>query len=433
MPSRLYELAARPNLNWSHSFAAQPEIQTYLQRVADEPGLAQHFQYSRTVTRVAFNAAEGVWKMEFEDHAPVRARALVLALGPLNRPHMPDVPGIGTFRGDQVHSARWDRELTFIGRRVAVVGTGASAIQIVPEIAKHAEHLYVIQRSPAWILPRGERRFSRAKLSLFRNIPALHRLGRTFQYWKHEFFGNAYQREGLAYWLLTAIANLKRRLEVRDQELRARLTPADRIGCKRAMLSDDYLPSFAQANVTLLDSALAELYDDGVICTDGRQAEVDAIIYATGFHVTDPVGLLPVINADGLELAKLWQREGPQAYKSTVVAGFPNLLYLLGPNGGLGHSSAVHFVESQLQFVLAYLDRLDTLPVPSALNLPRERQDHYNDWIQAELAQTVWGTACNSWYVDHAGINRAIFPGLCQDYRRHMAKFDPSEFELDHT
>jgi cation diffusion facilitator CzcD-associated flavoprotein CzcO len=152
------------------------------------------------------------------------------------------------------------------------------------------------------------------------------------------------------------------------------------------------------------------------------------VIWATGFHVADPAGLLPLVNAEGIELAAKWSREGPQAYKGTVVAGFPNLVYLLGPNGVLGHSSAVHFMESQLPYVLAYLDRLDELPAPAALDLPRARQDSYNVWVQDKLRRTAWGTACRSWYTDNAGVNRSIYPGLCQDYRRQMAVFDPDDY-----
>lgn len=429
VPSQLYELAARPNLGWSRNFAPQREIQAYLEAVAGELGLAEYFCYRHEITRATFDASGGHWVLEIVDRAPVRARTLVLAVGPLSRPRIPEVPGRDLFRGTQVHSARWDPGVSFAGQRVAVIGTGASAIQIVPALGPEAHMLYVVQRSPAWILPRGERRFAAAERALYQRIPALHRLGRTLHYWKLEFFGQAYQREGVAYHLLTAIANLKRSREVPDRELRRRLTPAERIGCKRAVLSDDYLPSFSRPNVTLIDSALARLDETGIIAADGRRAEVDTVVWATGFHVTDTEGLLSVVNADGAVLGDLWTHEGPQAYRSTVVAGFPNMVYLLGPNGGLGHSSAVHFVESQLRYVLAYLDTLDALPAPKALNLSRDRQDRYNEWVQTELAHTVWGTtACSSWYNDKAGVNRAIFPGLCRDYRRHMAAFDPAEF-----
>ncbi|WP_193140961.1 NAD(P)/FAD-dependent oxidoreductase [Meridianimarinicoccus sp. MJW13] len=431
VPSQLYELAARPNPGWSRNFAPQPEILAYLRQVSAEPGLADHFRFGHDVTEARFDAAKGLWRLKIFGRAAVTARALIVAFGPLSRPRIPNIPGRESYGGLQLHSARWGPGADFAGKRVAVIGTGASAIQIVPEIARDAEQLYVVQRSPAWILPRGERRFTAAERALYRRLPALHRLGRAFHYWKLEFFGHAYLHKGLAYGALTGAARFKRWREVRDPELRRRLTPSDRIGCKRAVLSEDYLSTFNRPNVTLIDSALDRLDAAGVICADGRRADVDAVIWATGFHVTDPADLLPVVNAEGVELAGLWQREGPQAYRGTVVAGFPNFAYLLGPNGGLGHSSAVHFVESQLRYVLAYLDRLNTLTAPAALDLPRDRQDGYNAWVQAELANTVWGgAACNSWYVDAHGVNRAIFPGLCEDYRRHMLSFDGTDFNV---
>ena len=430
VPSQLYELAARPNPGWSRNFAPQPEILDYLQRVAAEPDLAGHFRFAQPVTRAWFDAEAGRWCIEIAGAAPVSARALLLATGPLSRPHIPELPGRDCFCGLQVHSATWRAGISFSGRRVAVVGTGASAIQIVPEIAREAAHLYVVQRSAPWVLPRGERPFAAPERALCRRLPQLHRLGRVFHYWKLEFFGRAYRRKGLAYLLLTGAAAVKRWREVREAQLRCSLTPTERIGCKRAVLSDEYLPTFNRPNVTLLDSALAALDEAGVICADGRRATVDAVIWATGFRVVDPAGLVPVINAEGVELAALWHREGPQAYKGTVIAGFPNLLYLLGPNGGLGHSSAVLFVESQLAYVLSYLDQLDALASPAALDLPRDRQDTYNEWVQRALAHTVWGSACSSWYFDRAGVNRAIFPGLCQDYRRHMATFESSDYRV---
>ena len=253
VPSQLYELEARPNPGWSRNFAPQPEIQAYLAAVAAEPGLSGRFRFDHEITAASFDAAHGFWRLDIAGRAPLTARALILGLGPLSRPLIPEVPGRAAFGGTQVHSARWDTSLDVTGRRVAVIGTGASAVQIVPEMARAAEHVYVVQRSPAWILPRGERRFTKAERALHRRLPALHRLGRAFHYWKLEFFGHAYQRKALAYLVLSGVANRKRRREVHDADLRRRLTPPERIGCKRAVLSDDYLPSFNRPNVTLLD------------------------------------------------------------------------------------------------------------------------------------------------------------------------------------
>lgn len=430
IPSQLYELEAHPNRDWSANFAPQSEILTYLGRVADDLKIAQHIRYSHRVLSVTFERAAGKWTLRFADRATVRARALIVATGPLSRPQIPDLAGRNDFAGSQVHSACWDSSLNYKRKRVAVVGTGASAVQIVPELAQQAAHLFVVQRSPAWILPRMERRFGALERWLYRRVPGLHRAGRAFHYRKLEFFGQAYQRKGLAYCLLMWSARRKLKKEVSDPDLRHRLRATERIGCKRAALSDDYLPSFSRSNVTLIDGPVVALAPKGIITNDGREVDVDMIVWATGFQVTNPAGLLPIINGFGVALGDVWEREGAQAYRGSIVAGFPNMLYLLGPNGGLGHSSAVHFAESQVRYALSYLKELDRLDLPRVLDLPRDRQDEYNNWVQEKLKSTVWGAStCNSWYTDAQGVNRAIFPGLCDDYRHHMSNFDPTDFE----
>lgn len=428
VPSRLYELDARPNPAWSQNFASQPEILSYLKAIAGEPALTGHFRFNHDLCEAMFDPSIGRWRLAIAGREPITARTIIFALGPLNRPYIPEIPGQETFLGPQFHSARWDAAIDFRGRHVAVIGTGASAVQIVPHIAQQAEKLYVVQRSPPWILPRGERRFTQTESHFAQRFAAFHQLARAYNYWKLEFFGHAYYSKTIAYRLLTHVAAVKRRRDIADPDLRRRLTPADRIGCKRALLSDDYLSSFNSANVKLLDSAVQNIDAQGLTCADGRRADVDTIVWATGFRVTDTKGMPQILNAEGVELAALWSRQGPQAFRGVVVAGFPNLLYLLGPNGGLGHSSAIHFAESQIGYAIKYLDHLDRLTCPKALNLPRDRQNKYNDWVQGALARTTWGTPCNSWYTDKFGFNRAIFPGLCQDYRRLMAHFEPDDF-----
>jgi cation diffusion facilitator CzcD-associated flavoprotein CzcO len=355
-------------------------------------------------------------------------KTLIIATGPHSRPRTPSFPGMDSFEGTILHSAQWDASVDLKGKRVAVIGTGASAIQIVPNIAPEVAEVRVFQRSPAWIVPRGERKISRLERGLFRAFPLLQHLERQRVYWFMELVGLAFQGNPLLSRVLKSMALKKLKKEVRDPELRRRLTPTYRIGCKRLLLSDDFYPALNRDRVHLITEAIAEIVPKGVVTGDGKTHEVDHIVMATGFTVADGDGFMPVIGRNGRILSEEWNTEGAQAYLGINISGYPNMAFLLGPNSGLSHSSALHVMESQLGYVLRYLAEIDRLGEDASLDVDPEAQRVYNEGIQAGLVGTVWNSGCSSWYLNRHGRNVTVFPGITAKYRRVTARFDPAVY-----
>ncbi len=392
-------------------------------------GCAKHFRFDCRIEAARFSSEHGHWVISLDGQEQVTARCLLLALGPHSRPVEPRFAGKETFAGVSFHSARWPADADLHGKRVAVIGTGASAVQIVPAVAPEVEHLYVFQRSAPWILPRGQRQYTRFERWAFRRLPWTLRLKRSLIFWSHELIGLGFIRQGLINRILMAVAGWKRRRAIRDPELRARLAPDYMIGCKRAMVSDDYYPAFNRDNVTLVTDPITAMDRDGLVCGNTTRWDVDAVVYATGFVVADADGYLPVIGADGRSLEEVWTRDGAAAYMGTTISGFPNLGMLLGPNSGLGHSSVVHIVESQLRYLMRYLEALDALGPGATLDVKPDVQRRYNAQVQERLGKTVWGTGCKSWYLDRKGRNVTVFPGLNAGFRRALASLDLDAYE----
>jgi len=428
--SHLYSIESRPNPNWSSSYAGQPEILEYLKNVVRDDGLRSRIRFDALVEELRFREAEGEWEIAIKDSPAIRARAVVLATGPQNRPALPNIPGIERFEGLSFHSSAWDDTEKLRGKRVAVIGTGASAIQIVPNIAPIVASLDVYQRTPAWVMPRGDREYGPLRRAAFRRIPGLQSAARSAIYWSLEFFGLAFLGNRLIYRLLETIALRKLRNEVRDRETRRKLTPAYALGCKRVLVSDDFYPAFNRPNVRLIVEPIANIRPRGIETRDGQTREHDAIVYATGFNVADTEGYLRVVGRGGRGLAEEWNANGSQAYLGINVAGYPNLCLLLGPNSGLGHSSALHVMESQMRYVTQYLDALDRSP-GAALDVRAEIQGAYCDRVQLGLARTVWASGCKSWYINRAGRNNTLYPGLTADYRRATSRFDGNNYSLE--
>jgi cation diffusion facilitator CzcD-associated flavoprotein CzcO len=326
------------------------------------------------------------------------------------------------------HSARWDHDHDLAGERVAVVGTGASSIQIVPKIQPLVRKLHVLQRSAPWVVPQRDRRFSEVEQRVYRLFPPLQLAMRAAIYWLRELFvlGFMHPREG---GMSEKLARKHLERQVSDPELRRKLTPSYRMGCKRILISDDYYPSLGQPNVELVTDGMREIRPRSIVTADGTEREVDTIIFGTGFHVTDMPVAEWVRGRDGRTMAELWQGS-PRAYLGTTVAGFPNLFFLVGPNTGLGHNSIVFMIESQLNLLAECLEHMERSGA-HVLEVRQEVQEAFNERIQGQLQGTVWNTGgCASWYLDRNGRNTTIWPGFTWPYRRQTRHFDPTDYTL---
>ncbi|BCJ74027.1 4-hydroxyacetophenone monooxygenase [Catellatospora sp. IY07-71] len=424
VPSHLYSFSFARNPGWSRSFSPQPEIWAYLRRCADEHGVRPHLRLGHEVHGAAWDAESQVWRLD-TSHGVYSADVLVAAGGPLTEPSIPDLPGLAGFRGETFHSARWRHDLDLRGRRIAVVGTGASAIQFVPRLAPQAARLTLFQRTPAWVLPRGDRRITTLERRLFRAAPVTHRLARTAAYWGRELQGTAFLRPALMR-VGQAVARRHLRRSVADPALREKLTPRYTMGCKRVLLSDDFYPALARDNVDVVTEPITRVTADGVVTADGRTHAVDTIVFGTGFHVTDLPMAHAIRGTDARTLAEHWAG-GMYAYRGVAVSGFPNLFLLLGPNTGLGHNSVVFMIECQLGYLLGALRHLDR--TGAAIEPDPDTQRRYNEALDRRMAGTVWSTGgCRSWYLDEHGRNSTLWPGYTWTYWLRTRRFDPGAY-----
>ncbi len=427
VPSHLYSYSFAPNPDWPHSFSGQAEIWDYLRRCAEDFGLLAHLRLRHEVLEAAWDAGRGRWEVRTSAGA-LTADVLVAAAGPLADPAIPDLPGLDSFRGTVFHSARWRHDHDLTGRRIAVIGTGASAIQFVPRIAPSVGRLHLFQRTAPWVIHRRNRRIGRLEHRLFRAVPASQRLLRTGLFLVQESSAAGFLHPrlmGVAQRL--ALHQLRRR--VPDPELRAKITPRYRLGCKRVLLSDGYLPALNRNNVQVVTEPIAAVEPDGIRTGDGALHEVDTIILATGFHVTDAPIARRIRGREGATLAETW-RGSPRAYLGTTVAGFPNLFLLLGPNTGLGHTSVLLMIEAQLRYLLGALDHLASTGV-TAIEPTALAQQRFADAMDRRMAGTVWTAGgCRSWYQDATGRVSALWPGTTVRYRWRLRRFDPAAYAV---
>jgi cation diffusion facilitator CzcD-associated flavoprotein CzcO/predicted metal-dependent hydrolase len=414
VPAHVYSFSFEPNPSWTRSLAPQEEIERYLRRCAEKHELAPRIRFGAEVVQAAWDEARSVWRLRTKGGEETSARFLVLGTGALHRPAVPRITGAERFLGKAFHSAAWDHGYDLRGKRVAVIGTGASAIQIVPKIAPEVAQLFVFQRTPPWILPNPDRPTSAWERRLFEALPLAQRLKRWLGYLALEARVLAFAFEPRLMHVAAAIARRHLRRQVADPELRRRLTPEYLPGCKRILLSNDYYPALSRENVRLVTAGISEITERGVVTADGRLHEVDAIIYATGFQVTEPPPRGTIIGREGKDLAACW-RARIEAYLGTSVVGFPNLFLLMGPNTGLGHNSMVFMIESQIEHVLACM-RAALRRGAGAVEVRPEAQAEFNAWLGPRLARGVWGTGCRSWYLDPSGHNPTVWPGSTLEF-----------------
>jgi cyclohexanone monooxygenase len=427
VPSQLYSFSFAPNPTWSRSFSPQPEIQAYIQRIAQKSGVLDRFVFDTSVDEARWDDAAGVWRVD-TSAGSVTADVVVTASGGLSEPKMPEIDGIADFAGEIFHSARWNHDLDLTGKQVAVIGTGASAIQIVPEVAKEAAHLDVYQRTAPWVMPRRDREYTRVEKLGFRFVPGLQKVYRTAIYWGRECFvpGFTVSPKLAAPAKKAALHNIARAID--DPGMRARLTPDFEIGCKRILISNDYYPALAQDHVDLVTEPITKVTGSAVVTADGVEHPADVIVVATGFHTTEQPIAAHVTGQEGLTLADVWRRDGMAAYKGTTIHGFPNLFQVVGPNTGLGHSSMVFIIESQIAYIVDALARMRSGGL-ATVQPKAEAQRRWNHTLQRRLARTVWNTGgCSSWYLDAHGRNTTLWPGTTFAFRAKLAKFDPDAY-----
>jgi cation diffusion facilitator CzcD-associated flavoprotein CzcO len=429
VPSQLYSFSFAPNPEWSSSYSPQPEIQSYLRTVAEAYGVRERIVLDTELLHAEWDDESRRWRCRTTS-GDVVAQTLITGSGSLSEPRLPAIDGIESFGGDVFHSARWDHSTDLAGKRVAVIGTGASAIQIVPEVQQIAGHLDVYQRTAPWVIPRNDRRYPRLERMALRRLPALGRLYRTGIYWAHEGYVPAFTwqpRLGMPA-QRAALANIHR--GIKDPELRRRVTPAFRLGCKRVLRSNTYYPALAADNVDLVTDPIARVTPTAIVTRDGVEHPVDAIVVATGFWTTRPPIAERVIGRDGRSLADEWAAGGMAAYKGTTVHGFPNLFMLTGPNTGQGHTSVVFVIESQVAYVR---DAIATMRREGyAAVEPRARsQRRWNSDVQRRMRRTVWNTGgCSSWYLDDQGRNTTLWPKSTFTLRRQLSRFDVAAYDV---
>jgi cation diffusion facilitator CzcD-associated flavoprotein CzcO len=425
--SPLYSFSQELNPAWSRLFSPQPEILTYMKDVVQKNNLEPHIRYNTDIVEAQFYKETGGWVVKDRAGSTTTVQVLIAGTGPLNRPSFPVSTGMDTFRGRSFHTAQWDPTYNLRGKKVAVIGTGASAIQLIPEIAPVVDHLTVFQRTPAWVTPRKDKAFTEKEKRRFSRFPLLMKLRREAIYWFNEMVGLGFTGNAPINRIMRSVAVRRLTKQVNDPALRRRLTPSYKIGCKRILISNDYYTTFNRKNVTLVTDTIESFIPEGIVA-GGKQHHFDAVVFATGFVAADIELYVKIIGPDGDNLIDHWKTTGAEAYLGTTVAGYPNLCFLLGPNTGLGSNSVVHMMESQMNYIMQYILHLETAGIGSYFDLKPEVQENYNTKLQKKFKGTVWSSGCKSWYLNRAGKNTTLFPRLASTFRRLTKKFDPAVY-----
>ena len=425
VPSHLYSFSFAPNPDWHHSFSRQPQILDYLRRCADDFGVRPLIRFDHEVLDAAWLDDERRWQVT-TNHGVITADIFIAGPGPLSEPALPEIPGLERFEGTTFHSARWNHDHDLSGERVAVIGTGASAIQFVPAIEPVVSHIDVYQRTPPWIVPRTDRPYRPIENRIWRRFPWVQRAIRAAIYWGRESFVLSFRssRPGPA----DRLARSHLAKQVPDPVMRARLTPDYRIGCKRILISNDWYPTITRPDVDVISDGIAEVREHSVVTVDGTERPVDTIIFGTGFQVTDFPLAHRIRGRDGVLLSDLW-KGSMEGYKGTTVHGFPNMFLLVGPNTGLGHTSIVYMIESQVPYVLGAVAEIDGRRT-AALDVRADAQARFNADVQRRSAGTVWTSpGCRSWYLDANGRNTTLWPTFTFLFRRLLRDFDVDAYE----
>jgi len=426
--SVMYSYSFARNPGWSRMYATQPEILDYVKRVVKDRGIESYIRFDTEVTGYEFDEDGNRWSVRTRAGQEFRPRIVVLAHGALHRPNIPDLPGMGRFKRTVFHSAQWDHSVDLKGKRVAVIGTGSSAAQFIPEIAGVAAHVDVFQRNAHWVLPKADRPLKDFERKLFKALPAVQQLYRLAAYWTHELPVLAFLHPKLLKVLELASLRMLAK-QVPDPELRAKLTPDYKIGCKRILLTNDYYPALGRPDVDLVTSAIEEFTPTGVRTVDGQVHEADVVILGTGFSTDNRCATEHIVGRDGITIQEAWQ-DGPTAHLGTTVSGFPNMFMLMGPNSGGGAQSILFVIEAQLHYVVECL-RMMRKRRADRLEVREDVERAFNARLHAKLAGSVWNSGgCHSWFLDHTGQNRQSWPGTGTSYWRATRRPNPNAFLL---
>lgn len=423
--SHLYEFSFAPNPNWSRRFAPQAEIQAYIEDVAQRFGVADKIRLNTEVLSAEWDAGTNQWIVS-TSAGKHRADVLVAACGQLQTPSIPPIVGLETFAGPAFHTARWEQHAPLAGKRVGVIGSGCSAIQVVPAIQPEVSHLDVFQRSPGWTLPKGDRPYTAAQQRRFRRFPALQRLSRKSLYWQQEAFTLAMTKYGLLRRLVAPVSKRQITKAIADPSLRAKVMPTDEIGCKRIMLTDAWYPALAQRNVDVVTDRIREVVPDGIVTADGQHHPLDVLVLATGFKSHDFVAPMEIAGVGGRLLREEWA-EVAKAYLGLSVPGFPNMFLLYGPNTNGGTGSVVVTLEACIEHVVVALAQLDQRRA-TTVQVTRQAAEEFDLELRAALAKTVWHTGCSNWYVDEFGHDPNQWPWQWSRYRKRTAELEPGAY-----
>lgn len=401
IPSHLYSYSFEPKHDWSQKFPPQPEILDYIDHCANKYGINPLIQYNTEVKGARYLENEGLWQVTTKDGRVLNSHILISAVGQLSRPNTPNIKGQDAFQGKQFHSAQWDHNYDLTGKKVAVVGTGASAIQFIPEIAKQAAAVTVFQRSAAYVVKKPNRRYPKWEQRLYKTAPILQEMNRQWIYWTNELrlisLRNPERLDKMAKKHFLKLL----KDQISDKELRKRLTPNYVLGCKRALMSNDYYPTFLKPHVKLVNDGVSHMTKTGISDDQGNHHKVDAIIYGTGFKATEFLSPMEIHGVDGQELNQAW-KEGAEAYLGITVNGFPNLFMLYGPNTNLGHSSIIFMLEKQIKYITKCAQYIVDHDVKS-FNVKASVQNKYNQFLADLLKDTIWTLSCHSWYKNEFG------------------------------
>lgn len=436
VPSHLYSYSFAQRCGWTRRYAAQSEILAYIRETAERFGIEEHVVFNTPISGVRWIDDERAWRLSTADGRRFTSRVVVSAVGGLHLPAVPRIRGAESFAGAAFHTARWRHDVDLADKNVAVIGNGASAVQVVPEIAPQVRRLTVYQRTPQWILPRGDRPYSGLERAVYRHVPGALAASRLCHFWKAELRALAFVLKPS--WMRHGQKRARRFLEasVQDPVMRAKLAPQYRMGCKRVLLSDTFYPALGRENVELVTDGIQRITPRGIVAADGVERPADAIVYATGFRPFNATDEIRIQGRDGRLLADEW-RDGPRAFRGVAVHGYPNLFLIMGPNSGLGHNSILFMIEAQVRYILQCLRWLDR-GIRDEVEVKAETQDTYNDMLDASFVDSVWRpkknsedkVGCSSWYAHAGGRNTAIWPGFATSYRltmmrAHLAHFEP--------
>jgi cation diffusion facilitator CzcD-associated flavoprotein CzcO len=426
IPSHLYAYSFEPSPRWKRTYGGQAEILAYLEHCVDKYDLRKHLRLGTRVVEAVFDRPSGTWTVTTDDGHAYRAQALILGNGALHRPSIPDLPGAAEFAGTSFHSARWDHSHDLRGRRVAVIGTGASAIQIVPQIAPEVAELHVYQRTPPWVMPKLDRTLGRRERWLLDHVPGAQWLRRTRQYWLQEARAVGFVVTPRFNQLVQVLSRRHRDRQISDPALRAKLEPSYVLGCKRVLVSNDYYPALQRDNVELITDPIAAIEPAGIRTQREELRAVDTIIYATGFLVADYLAELRIVGT-GRALADEWT-PSIHSYLGITVAGFPNMFLLMGPNTGLGHNSMIFMIEAQVRYAVAAIRAMRERGA-KAIEVRPAAAAAFRAEMARRMPGTVWASGCSSWYLGHDG-KALMWPGFTVEYWRRTRKLRLEDYEL---